>query len=116
MMRSLILEHSKTATLMNIERPAGERETVAFRVDNLTSTIQTEPSNLSVILEELNAIAEETLASSIDKNSIRMLFSFPEEVKVPCDQYLLYFSQFLHDLGVKADTSIQDEVGQDYSP
>ena len=112
MMRSLIFEHYKeTATLLNIEDPV-IRETIAFRVDTPTSTIEAELSNLSLILKEMNTIAEETLASSIDKNSIRILFSFPDEVKVPCEQYLLYFSQFLQDLGVKADTSIQDEVGQ----
>ena len=113
MMNSLILEHYKeAATLMKLDDDLRNHQVIAFRVDTPTSTIETELSRVSLILREVNAIAEEKLASSIDNKSIRMLFSFPDEVKVPCEQYLLYFSQFLQDLGVKADTSIQDEVGQ----
>ena len=39
-------------------------------------------------------------------------FNFPEEVRVPCEQYLLYFAQFLRDLGVNADTALTHEAGQ----
>src|SRR5207248_1798988 len=45
-------------------------------------------------------------------NSVVMSFDFPEEIKVPCEQYLIYFAQFLKDLGVEANTSLTHEAGQ----
>ena len=44
----------------------------------------------------------------IEKNvsdEIPLLFEFPREIKNACTQYLVYFSQFLYDLGI--DTSIE---------
>jgi hypothetical protein len=35
-------------------------------------------------------------------------FDFPEPVKVPCQQYLLYFVQFLKDVGVEATAELWD--------
>lgn len=45
-------------------------------------------------------------------DSISVLFDFPEEVRVPCEQYLLYFGQFLRDLGVQATSDLTHEAGQ----
>jgi DNA-binding winged helix-turn-helix (wHTH) protein len=44
-------------------------------------------------------------------NSIEISFDFPPEVKVPCEQYLLYFVQFLKDLGVEATADLRHEAG-----
>src|SRR6266446_3721901 len=44
--------------------------------------------------------------------SVFMLFDFPEQVRVPCEQYLLYFGQFLRDLGVEVNTALTPEAGQ----
>ena len=38
-------------------------------------------------------------------------FEFPDAVRVPCEQYLLYFAQFLRDLGVEASSELRHEVG-----
>ena len=35
-------------------------------------------------------------------------FNFPEEFKVSCKQYLIYFAQFLLDLGISVNTEISD--------
>jgi CheY-like chemotaxis protein len=45
-------------------------------------------------------------------DSVAVLFDFPEEVRVPCEQYLLYFGQFLRDLGVQATSDLSHEAGQ----
>lgn len=37
---------------------------------------------------------------------------FPAEIRVPCEQYLLYFAEFLRDLGVNAITEIKHEAGE----
>ena|ERR1041385_2210085 len=46
------------------------------------------------------------------EESVFMLFDFPEHVRVPCEQYLLYFGQFLRDLGVEANTALTPEAGK----
>jgi hypothetical protein len=61
----------------------------------------------------LRDIHEEVLVQlGTDINSLEVAFDFPEEVRVPCEQYLLYFGQFLADVGVKATTNIHHEAGQ----
>ncbi|HEX8195994.1 MAG TPA: hypothetical protein VF571_07390 [Pyrinomonadaceae bacterium] len=39
-------------------------------------------------------------------------FNFPEELKVSCEQYLLYFAQFLRDLGINATSNLKEEAGK----
>lgn len=38
------------------------------------------------------------------------LFSFPKETETACKQYLVYFGQFLADIGIEADTEIKVEA------
>jgi len=38
-------------------------------------------------------------------------FKFPPEVRAPCEQYLMYFGQFLRDLGMSAETHLREEAG-----
>ncbi|MEQ7053793.1 hypothetical protein ABN764_24460 [Paenibacillaceae sp. P-4] len=45
-------------------------------------------------------------------NSVISIFDFPEEVRVPCEQYLVYFMQFLKEIGIEATTSIQNDAGK----
>lgn len=56
--------------------------------------------------------ADKVLTSSSDANSITVSFDFPLEIRTACEQYLLYFVQFLRDLGVEANTSLTHEAGQ----
>src|SRR5439155_25128131 len=44
------------------------------------------------------------------QNSITTFFSFPPEVRTACEQYLLYFSQFLEDLGIRAAAEIKEDA------
>lgn len=39
-------------------------------------------------------------------------FDFPDELKIPCEQYLLYFAQFLQDLGINATSNLKEEAGK----
>jgi hypothetical protein len=50
--------------------------------------------------------------SQLRQDSVVTYFNFPEEVRIPCEQYLLYFIQFLKDLGVEANAELQHEAGQ----
>ena len=47
-----------------------------------------------------------------DADHVAMTFDFPETVRVPCEQYLLYFAQFLQDLGVNATSELKHSAGQ----
>lgn len=44
------------------------------------------------------------------QNSITSVFDFPKDIQVPCEQYLVYFSKFLEDLGLNAKTTIETEA------
>lgn len=60
----------------------------------------------------LENIISETL-NEINKNkkqlSFDTFFSFPEEYKTACEQYLLYFATFLKDLGIEAKTDLENQ-------
>ena len=45
-------------------------------------------------------------------DGLTSIFCFPPEIKVACNQYLLYFGQFLEDLGIPANTAIKEEMNK----
>lgn len=76
------------------------------------TTIESESWKYSGLLTRLHELTESSLIAKLRKDSVVMQFDFPEEVRVPCEQYLLYFVQFLKDLGVEAIAELQHEAGQ----
>jgi len=57
--------------------------------------------------------AFEELSQKTKNNSlITRFFSFPEEIRVPCEQYLLYFTEFLRNLGINTTADIKHEAGE----
>lgn len=38
-------------------------------------------------------------------------FNFPDQVKIACKQYLLYFTEFLHDVGIEAVSNLYEDAG-----
>lgn len=56
-------------------------------------------------------MATASLASSLRSEAVVAQFHFPAEVAVPCEQYLMYFVQFLRDLGVEAKADLQHDAG-----
>ncbi len=62
---------------------------------------------------ELRRIHEKTLhiLNSELGSKIFFTFNFPEKLKIPCEQYLLYFAQFLQDLGINATSNLKEEAG-----
>ena len=69
-------------------------------------------SSCAKMMDDIDAAAQSSLMAKIDADSLVVHFDFPEEVKVACEQYLLYFVQFLKDLGVEANAELQHEAGQ----
>lgn len=43
-------------------------------------------------------------------NELLSVFSFPQEIKQACEQYLIYFSKFLQDLGIEVVSKIDSQT------
>lgn len=49
------------------------------------------------------------LAAAVRRDSLVSFFEFPPAFKTACQQYLLYFIQFLSDMGIEADAELKEE-------
>jgi hypothetical protein len=58
------------------------------------------------ICDETNA----RLTANVRKGSLVALFNFAPEVKTACEQYLLYFVQFLEDLSIRATANLEEQA------
>jgi hypothetical protein len=83
-----------------------------FPVRSNESSIIDQISQCSVILNELADAASETLVMESADSSLVVSFDFPEEIRIPCEQYLVYFVQFLKDLGVDATSNLEHRAGR----
>lgn len=101
-------EEVKWASVLN--RPPGI--TLSFPVQDTNATVEAEGRSHANAITQLHRQTEASLTAKLRQESVVMQFDFPEEVKVPCEQYLLYFVQFLKDLGVEATAELQHEAGQ----
>lgn len=83
---------------------------VSFKIQNPSIPIQTE---LEKVLSVLGQIHEQTITNltlKAQSNAVLVKFDFPDEVKVACEQYLLYFVQFLHDIGIEATAELKEQA------
>ncbi|HET6230319.1 MAG TPA: hypothetical protein VFE05_09645 [Longimicrobiaceae bacterium] len=66
-------------------------------------------------IKEIEAISIHTdrlLTQASDNSAIRMYFDFPTDVRVACEQYLLYFVEFLRGFGVEARSELREVADQ----
>ncbi|HEX8197581.1 MAG TPA: hypothetical protein VF571_15405 [Pyrinomonadaceae bacterium] len=63
-------------------------------------------------LASIHQSVERNLLPQSQNNSVVLTFDFPDAVKAPCEQYLVYFSEFLRDLGVQAVSGLDHKAGQ----
>jgi hypothetical protein len=47
-----------------------------------------------------------------DTAAVKLVFDFPAPIKNACEQYLLYFVQFLSDLGIEANAEVKEQASQ----
>jgi hypothetical protein len=64
------------------------------------------------IVESLHLEALKLLQERNTSDLLTTLFEFPEEIKTSCKQYLIYFAQFLADMGINATTSIKEDANK----
>lgn len=85
-----------------------------FAVDYpLIHTNKTLPHILSDFYHKFKLLVDETVESLLIEergHTLTSIFNFPEEIQAPCEQYLVYFSQFLEDLGIYASTTITKDA------
>ena len=62
--------------------------------------------------ENIFQAAENNLIKELNKSSLVSYFNFPPEIETACKQYLIYFTEFLNDIGVSADSNISTHLGQ----
>jgi hypothetical protein len=63
-------------------------------------------------LREICGEVDKLLITSARKNSLITFFNFPTSIKTTCEQYLIYFVQFLDDLGIKASAELKEDAHQ----
>lgn len=87
------------------------KHALIFMASDGDKTIASEMERCSKAFSILHERTIQTLKARIRKKSIVTLFEFPEEVRAYCEQYLVYFVQFLKDLGVEATSELKHEAG-----
>lgn len=48
--------------------------------------------------------------NDVEGNALQVSFDFPAPIKNACEQYLMYFSQFLRDLGINAKAKLEESA------
>jgi len=71
-------------------------------------------SEMSELLAGVQALLRRAQRRNEQRSSdaVTMHFNFPEAVKVACQQYLLYFVEFLKDVGIDALAELREDAGQ----
>lgn len=65
-------------------------------------------SELIDYVQEAYSDANEHLSLRLKSDTLVRQFNFPEETKSACEQYLIYFTSFLKDIGIAATSEIQE--------
>jgi len=78
-----------------------------FNIENPSEKIGNVVNQISLKLDNAQAKALEILEKRFSKENTRLEFNFPPSVRVACEQYLQYFTDFLSDIGVSAITNIE---------
>lgn len=71
-----------------------------FKAKNLDSTIEAETLAQRDKIQKIHDQTIAYLMSTVGRESVAVFFDFPDSIRTVCEQYLLYFGQFLKDLGV----------------
>ncbi|WP_268624274.1 hypothetical protein [Paenibacillus alvei] len=78
---------------------------------NSSHAIQAVIDEKKLLIDEIYNKVSNLLIEQSRENAVVSVFDFPEQVRVPCEQYLIYFADFLRNLGIKATTDIAHEAG-----
>jgi hypothetical protein len=85
---------------------------LSFALKDLYRTLESIPHMFEDVLADVH---KATIDSLLEKRKVAEVvaeFRFPKEVAVPCEQYLMYFIQFLQDLGIAASAQLEHNAGR----
>jgi hypothetical protein len=102
----------ESETRLNVDKNYDRIYSLSITVDHPTNIIEEEVSTYRAHFQAIHEQVEASLKAALSPQSVLTFFDFPDEIKVPCEQYLLYFARFLKDLGVEAETALTNEAGQ----
>jgi len=74
---------------------------------SLTETVDDALQHRPELLPLASLIREEL---GEERAAVNMAFEFPSAIKSACEQYLLYFVQFLRDLGIEANAEVREQA------
>ena len=97
---------------LKIETAETTKLILSFRTPLSNKSIKKSVSFYEKLLRETHEQTVERLTTKYNEPDISLPFIFPEQIKVSCEQYLLYFAQFLQDLGINATSNIKEESGK----
>lgn len=97
---------------MDDEESPSDGFVVSFPIIDRGALIGDKITECERALEEIFDLTESALDEELAKDSVVVHFDFPPEIKVACEQYLLYFVQFLEDVGVEATAELHHEAGE----
>ncbi|HEY0020405.1 MAG TPA: hypothetical protein VGC13_29170 [Longimicrobium sp.] len=99
---NLALEHNDFTTADTFEFICTPRSSSA--------PIGREISHFLTGTTEIIQKARAAVFQNVERDAFVTFFEFPPSVSTACEQYLLYFIQFLRDLGIEAGASIKHEA------
>lgn len=82
------------------------------KITNLEQTLIDDVQHLARAYTEVHRKTFEIVVRHSLPGSLVSVFDFPSDISVPCSQYLLYFVQFLRDMGVQAKGEIKEVQGR----
>lgn len=79
---------------------------------NKNEVIKTEVEKILPLIKEIIKKVDILLVEKSREGSVISFFDFPKQVQVPCEQYLLYFVEFLKNIGIDATSEISHQAGK----
>lgn len=83
-----------------------------FKVFDTDKRIKEVVSEVEIKLKKVESLLETEIMKKMKSNSLNMIFNFPEDIRVPCEQYLQYFAQFIKDLGINVKSDLKHEASK----
>src|SRR5688500_5103489 len=82
-------------------------------IRDFSNSIRDEVGHWVEVITPLLEHAREVLSEEVQRDTLVTLFRFPPAVRAACEQYLVYFGQFLEDLGIRATTDLRHREAGD---
>lgn len=95
---------------IDISRGASDILSVEYIIEDKKINAKEELEKALDFTSKIVTLTNQNLISLLSEESLITFFEFPHEIKTICKQYLVYFAQFLRDMGIEAETEIQENI------